>query len=310
MGTLRRLGTLGASRRTSASHFGNCRDDCTVVHRSGGGPNEGQYRPRVVCENLQAICRVTPSKSGQGLPLDPKTLARIEHEFTQPSVRTDDHGRRACSARRPSHQRSDALPRCRWPRRCIHATWRALTMLRSRSSRQRADQTAQETLRRLYRGGALSPPAQLSAAIWLASRFHDDSGLPLMTPRLRSRQAQVRADTLSYMGYVLTERGCVRCASAGERQGRLCLGASRACLEHEPAVQTSGSSGASSKAPGIRRRRRSSHRIRTDVGWRHVRRIIRQRVSSWVHGSGRRGESSPVCFLVQRPVQGRTSPRA
>jgi hypothetical protein len=71
---------------------------------------------------------------------------------------------------------------------------------------ERADPTAQETLRQLYRGGALSPPTQLSAAIWLASRFHDDLGLPLMTPRLRSRQAQVRADTLSYMGYVLTER--------------------------------------------------------------------------------------------------------
>jgi hypothetical protein len=70
----------------------------------------------------------------------------------------------------------------------------------------RAEPDAQETLRQLYRGGALSLPAQLSAATWLASRFHDDTGLPFMKPRLRSREVQVRADTLSYMGYVMTER--------------------------------------------------------------------------------------------------------
>ena len=71
---------------------------------------------------------------------------------------------------------------------------------------ERSDSMGQRTLRQLYGGGALSLPAQLSAATWLAARYHDDTGLPLMKPRLRSREVQVRADTLSYMGYVLSAR--------------------------------------------------------------------------------------------------------
>ncbi len=152
-----------------------------------------------------SVAAASAAADGPGPPLDQKTLARIEHEFSQPSCGlTSMEGRRA---QLDGLHIQDPMPYLvqmatkQYLRNMAGLNVAAIALIGERS-----DSVAQETLRQLYGGGALSLPAQLSAATWLAGRYHDDTGLPLMKPRLRSSDVQVRADTLSYMGYVLSER--------------------------------------------------------------------------------------------------------
>jgi hypothetical protein len=208
-----RLGADGhAEAFGNAWHFAV--DQCEPLRalqkrlQSFTGTEADRTKARTVLEWLRrragTVCGES-SKIGEGRQLDPKTLARIEHEFTQPSCGLTSMAER--SAQLDGLGIRDPMPYLVamatkvYPREMAGLNDAAIALIG-----ERADPSAQETLRQLYRGGALSLPAQLSASIWLASRFHDDTGLPLMKPRLRSRQAQVRADTLSYMGYVLTER--------------------------------------------------------------------------------------------------------
>ena len=154
-------------------------------------------------ERLPTICHAAPAE-GDGSPLDPKILARIEREFTQPVCGMS--GAEGMVSQLDGLHIKNPMPYLvhmamkSYPRGMAGLNVDATALIGARS-----DPRAQETLRRLYLGGELSLPAQLSAATWLAGRFHDATGLPLMKPRLRSTAVYVRADALSYMGDVLTE---------------------------------------------------------------------------------------------------------
>jgi hypothetical protein len=147
----------------------------------------------------------TPAVASEVTSLDPKILAQVEHEFSQP--RCGLSGAEGLRSELDALHITDPMPYLvRMATKNYPHSLSGLNVVAIALIGERPDPRALETLRRLYHGGALSRPAQLAAATSLAARFHDGSGLQLMTPRLRSSEVQVRADTLSYMGYVLTEK--------------------------------------------------------------------------------------------------------